>query len=200
MSSNQYFENTPDTKHDYKEFTFELRGNKLIFQTDSNVFSKSTIDFGSRVLIDAFDDEKIIDGDVLDVGAGYGPIGLSIAKSTGRTVDMVDVNERALDLARKNAERNLINNVNIYTSSIYDGVEKTDYAAILSNPPIRAGKNVVHEILLKAYEHLKPGGALLIVIQKKQGGPSAKAKMEEIFGNVEVLTKEKGYFIFQSIR
>jgi len=113
---------------------------------------------------------------------------------------MVDVNERAMDLARQNALRNKIENVRIHTSSVYEQVEKTDFVAIISNPPIRAGKNVVHEILEKSYQHLQTGGVLIIVIQKKQGGPSAKAKMEEVFGNVEIVAKDKGYFIYRSVK
>ena len=200
MGNNQYFEKAPDTAHDYKEFTFNLRGVDFHFTTDSNVFSKSTIDFGSRLLIESFDDSNLPVGDLLDVGCGYGPMGLSLAKTTGRSVEMVDVNERAMELAKKNAERNGIENVRIHPSSVYDQVGKTDFAAIVSNPPIRAGKGIVHEILEKSYEHLQTGGALVIVIQKKQGGPSAKAKMEEVFGNVETLAKDKGYFIYQSIK
>ena len=138
--------------------------------------------------------------DILDVGCGYGPIGLSLAKSyENRNIHMVDVNHRALELAKRNAKNNNILNVSIYESYCYEGV-KGKFAAILSNPPIRAGKKVVHGILEEAQHHLVDGGELWVVIQKKQGAPSAKKKMEEVYGNCEVISKDKGYFILRSIK
>jgi methyltransferase domain protein len=109
---------------------------------------------------------------------------------------MVDVNTRALDLAQKNAALNKVE-AKIFQSNVYDEVEGC-FDHIISNPPIRAGKKVVHEVLSGSFDHLNPGGDLTIVIQKKQGAPSAKAKMEEVFGNCEILKKDKGYYILRS--
>ena len=111
---------------------------------------------------------------------------------------MVDVNARAIDLSKENAQANGIRNVNVYESSVFSEVKETDFAAVISNPPIRAGKKVVHEILEESKRFLETGGELWIVIQKKQGAPSAMAKMEEVFGNVEVVLKKKGYYILKS--
>lgn len=199
--TNYYYSKNPDVKHDEQTWDFELLGNKLTFITDNGVFSKRTVDFGSRLLIESFEVDDQIEGSILDVGCGYGPIGLSIAKKyTERIIDMVDVNELALSLAQKNAEKNNIMNVNIKISDIYQQVEKNDYAAIVSNPPIRAGKKIVHSILKEAYEHLQKNGKIMIVIQKKQGAPSAQKKLKEVFGNCTVVAKEKGYFILKSIK
>ena len=122
---------------------------------------------------------------LLDVGCGYGPLGISLAKVQGVKVTMIDINSRAIDLARQNAQRNKVE-ATIFQSNIYENVTGSfDY--IISNPPIRAGKKVVHQ-----------GGNLTIVIQKKQGAPSAKAKMEDVFGNAEVVKKAKGYYILRS--
>ncbi len=195
---NHYYTNQPEVAHDRKKWTFPLRGKHFTFMTDSNVFSKGAVDFGSRVLIDTFDETNLPEGDILDVGCGYGPIGLSLAHGTGRRVEMVDINERAVELAKENADLNGIKHVAIYPSNIYEAVEKNDFSAVISNPPIRAGKQVVHEIISGAYDKLVSGGTLTIVIQKKQGAPSAQKKMEEVFGNAEVVTKEKGYFIIVS--
>ena len=116
-----------------------------------------------------------LQGTVLDVGCGYGPIGLALAKRYPQlTVEMVDVNHLALDLAKENATLNEINNVDIFASDVYVQVDKSDYQAIVSNPPIRAGKKIVHQILEGAFGHLQAGGTLTVVIQKKQGAPSAK--------------------------
>lgn len=195
-----YYSTQPDVAHQYEQFNFELKGKNFRFTTDSGVFSKATIDYGSRVLIDTFEASQLPEGAILDVGCGYGPIGLSLAYATKRMVEMVDVNERALDLAKRNAEDNQITTVDIHASNLYDNVHQKNYAAIVSNPPIRAGKKVVHEILSKAYEYLLPQGSLTIVIQKKQGAPSAQKKMQEIFGNATILKKDKGYYIIQSIK
>lgn len=198
-TNNHYFTNQPSTPHDVSEWRFELKGKMFKFTTDAGVFSKKTVDFGSRVLIDAFTETNLPAGGILDVGCGYGPIGLSLASASEREVTMVDINQRAIELAEKNAQLNNVKNVNIFESNIYENVTGT-YAAVLSNPPIRAGKQVVHEILEGAYPRLVTGGTLTVVIQKKQGAPSAAKKMEEVFGNVETLTKDKGYFILQSMK
>lgn len=198
--TSHYFTNDSTADHDRKKWSVELLGKQYNFITDSHVFSRGTVDFGSRVLIEAFREENIPSGDILDVGCGYGPMGLSLANKTGRTVHMVDVNERALALAKENAALNGISNVEVYKSSVYDEVSKDDFSAIVSNPPIRAGKDIVHSIISGAYDHLKENGTLTIVIQKKQGAPSAKKKMEEVFGNVEVVISKKGYFVFESTK
>ncbi|WP_239256314.1 class I SAM-dependent methyltransferase [Listeria ilorinensis] len=195
-----YYTNNQDAKHDRKRFSFTLKGTELTFISDAGVFSKNTIDFGSRLLVEKFSmDREAVR--FLDVGCGYGPIGLALAKAfPDVSVDMVDINLRAVDLAKENAALNEIRNVEIFESSTYEKVERGDYDAILSNPPIRAGKAVVHQILSGAYAHLAARGELWIVIQKKQGGPSAAAKMEEVFGNVETVAKDKGYYIYRSIK
>lgn len=201
MSHSHYYSNQPDSEHHYEEWSFELKGKNFRFTTDNGVFSKKTVDFGSRLLIETLDLALAPEGPVLDVGCGYGPMGLSLAASApARLVEMVDVNKRALALAQRNATANGIANVLIHSSNIYAAIERHDFAAIVSNPPIRAGKEVVHTILAGAFPLLKKGGSLTIVIQKKQGAPSAQKKMLETFGNATVLKKDKGYFIIQSFK
>ncbi|WP_088106038.1 class I SAM-dependent methyltransferase [Halalkalibacter urbisdiaboli] len=193
--SDHYYSNKPGVESDERTWTFVLRGTTLTFTSDRGVFSKKEVDFGSQVLIESFRFPKC-EGDLLDVGCGYGPIGLSLAKEEEqRMVHMVDVNERALHLAEKNAQQNKIKNVSIYMSHSFEKVEKTDFASIITNPPIRAGKQVVHDIFEKSYEHLKSGGELWVVIQKKQGAPSAIEKLEGLFKEVEIVEKKKGYYI-----
>ncbi|ALV22286.1 MULTISPECIES: class I SAM-dependent methyltransferase [Carnobacterium] len=199
--ADHYFTNKPSAASEHSAWTYELRGQTFKFVTDLGVFSKKTVDFGSRLLVETLDLTSLVEGDILDVGCGYGPIGLAFAKEASeRTVEMVDVNERALGLAKQNASNNRIGNVSIHISDIYEQVAQKEFAAVVSNPPIRAGKSVVHGILTGAYDYLKKDGILMIVIQKKQGAPSAKAKMEETFGNAEVISKDKGYWIIQSVK
>lgn len=199
IGGEMYFTANPNSEHHFQNFDFELLGNNLHFTTDSGVFSKSTVDFGTRTMLDALDKTTLTDGKVLDLGAGYGPVGIAIAKKYQRQVDMVDVNERALALARQNAVNNGVDQlVSVFQSDIYQQV--TDkYALILTNPPIRAGKEVVTAMLQEAVQHLVPGGKLIAVLQKKQGAPSAQKNMAAVFGNAEVIAKNKGYYILESI-
>ncbi|GIN14551.1 methyltransferase [Shouchella clausii] len=198
--SEHYYTNQPSSPRDEKTWTFTLRGESFSFTTDRGVFSKGEVDFGSRLLIETFAFPEL-DGDILDVGCGYGPIGLALAKADpSRRVVMVDVNERACQLAEKNAKENGVKNADVrFNERGLAGFEQVArYAAVVTNPPIRAGKNVVYDIYEQAYERLIPEGELWVVIQKKQGAPSTKQKLAELFGaeNVEVKGKKKGYCVF----
>jgi 16S rRNA (guanine1207-N2)-methyltransferase len=197
--SDHYYTNRPSAEHDERQFTFDLRGYQLRFITDSGVFSRDRVDFGSVLLIETMEIPR--DAAVLDVGCGYGPIGLTAAKlaDQGR-VTMIDVNERAVELARRNAELNGIRNVNIRVSDLYSAVQGERFDAILTNPPIRAGKEIVHRIFTEGYERLNEGGALWVVIQKKQGAPSALKKLQETYTEVEEVERRKGYHIFRAVR
>lgn len=192
--SQMYFESNPNSQHDVHELSVELLGEHFQFLTDAGVFSKRMIDYGSQVLLNAISVES---GEkILDLGCGYGPIGITLGKVFQADVTMVDVNSRALELAQKNALNNGVE-AKIFESFCYDAISMA-YDHIISNPPIRAGKKVVHKILEESVNYLTPKGKLTIVIQKKQGAPSAKVKMESLFGNCTVLKKDKGYYILQS--
>ena len=189
-----YYAENPDSAHDIHELKVTLLVQSFTFLTDSGVFSKKMVDYGSQVLLNTLDFEK--GKTLLDLGCGYGPLGISLAKVQGVKPTMVDINNRAIDLAKQNGQKNGVE-ADIFQSNIYEKVNGTfDY--IISNPPIRAGKQVVHTIISESINYLKVGGNLTIVIQKKQGAPSAKAKMEEVFGNVEILKRDKGYYILRS--
>ncbi|KSU13604.1 Ribosomal RNA small subunit methyltransferase C [Lactococcus lactis subsp. lactis] len=192
-----YYEDNQDLSHDFQTLTVELLGQSMRFKTDRGVFSKNGIDYGSRVLLENYQPESA--KSLLDVGCGYGTLGLTLAKKFDLDVTMVDVNSRALDLCRQNAIDNAVSNSKIELSNIYESVSEK-YDAIISNPPIRAGKDVVHEILSGAFGHLNDGGHLTIVIQKKQGAPSAQKKIEEVFGNCQLVARDKGYFILRSYK
>ncbi|NEU32454.1 class I SAM-dependent methyltransferase [bacterium LRH843] len=196
--SEHYYSEKSTTISEERDWSFTLRGHLLEFYSDRGVFSKTEVDFGSRLLIESFAFSDM-DGDILDVGCGYGPIGLSLAKEDeSRTVHLIDVNERALLLTEKNAARNNIHNVIVYQSHCLDNVAKKDFAVILTNPPIRAGKKTVHTIFEQAEEHLISGGELWVVIQKKQGAPSTIEKLKTLFDAVDIVEKKKGYFIIKA--
>lgn len=199
ISGEQYFTAQPDAAHDYQDFDFELLDNNLHFTTDAGVFSKRTVDFGTRTMLAVAAKTDFPAGRILDLGTGYGPVGIAIAKALNKNVDMVDVNQRALDLAQKNANKNGVGSqVKVFQSNIYEGVQD-QYALILVNPPIRAGKSVVTAMLQEANNHLLPGGKLLAVLQKKQGAPSAQKNLEAVFDNVSIVGKNKGYYVLEAV-
>lgn len=195
--SQHYYSQQPDARHDRRTINTVLRGKDLRFTSDAGVFSKGDIDYGSRVLIEAM---IIPEGSaVLDVGCGYGPIGISAAFLAPKGhVTMLDINSRAVELARENALHNGIRNVTVMESDVLSALEGQQFDVVLTNPPIRAGKAIVHQIFEEAYEHLKVGGTLWVVIQKKQGAPSAAAKLESLFPIVEEVGKDKGYRIMRA--
>lgn len=198
-----YYDENPEVESEESLFTYSYDNHDLELVTDAGVFSKGKIDFGSDLLVKTFL-KTYPPGptkNIIDVGCGYGPIGLMIAKvSPHHEVTMVDVNQRALNLSRKNKKRNRIDNVEVKESDGLSQVEDGTYDFVLTNPPIRVGKEVVHRILEEAYVKLKLDGELFVVIQKKQGMPSAKKKMQDTFDNVEVLEKSKGYYILRSVK
>lgn len=194
-----YYTRNPGTASNRRTFDAELRGVRLRLVSDAGVFSRDGVDYGSRVLIERMEFGEA--ADVLDLGCGYGPIGLTAARLAPRGhVTMLDINERAVALANENAAANGIANAKAKQSDLYDAVAGATFDVILSNPPIRAGKAVVHRILSEARDHLRDGGSLWIVIQNKQGAPSAKAKLQEVFGPeaVEEIGKDKGYRIYRA--
>ncbi|WP_428910379.1 class I SAM-dependent methyltransferase [Niallia sp. Krafla_26] len=198
--SEHYYSRTQNVESEPKYWNAELRNIKLRFKTDNGVFSKGDIDFGSKLLIETFQMPEL-QGDILDVGCGYGPIGLTIAKSwEERRVYMVDVNARALQLAKDNSGLNGIQNTTIIESDCLSSVMDQKFAVILTNPPIRAGKKTVHKIYEQSAQCLLPNGELWVVIQKKQGAPSTIEKLSSLFGDVEVIVKKKGYFIIKATK
>ena len=196
-----YFAENPTSQHDEHIIDYQVNGIDLKFTTDAGVFSKLRVDYGSGVLIKKMLDVDFPQNNILDIGTGYGPIGLFAAKFWPKqTVEMIDVNQRGLDLAKKNAELNHIDNVAIFSSDVYSNIaSEKKYGLILTNPPIRAGKKVVSNILSGAKNYLVTDGVLLVVIQKKQGEPSARKLLTKTFGNCTILKRDKGYYVLQAV-
>lgn len=192
-----YFATDNNLKSDKRYVSYTFKGNVLRYCSDNGVFSKDRVDFGTNVLLNALPDIDC-NKKVLDVGCGYGVIGIAIAKSNNSiSVDMIDVNERAINLVKENIKLNKVDNAKVFSSNLYQNINnKYDY--IISNPPIRAGKDVVHGVVVDGYDHLNDGGAVIVVIQKKQGAPTLEKKMKEIYGNVETLDKKNGYFVLMA--
>ena len=201
QNNQMYYAENPISQHDEHVVDYRVNDIDLKFTTDAGVFSKMRVDYGSGVLIKKMPDVNFPSNNILDVGTGYGPLGLFAAKFwPTQTVEMVDVNQRGLDLAKKNAELNHIDNVAIFVSDVYSNIApEKKYGLIVTNPPIRAGKTVVSNILSGAKSHLVGSGVLLVVIQKKQGEPSARKLLTKTFGNCTILKRDKGYYVLQAV-
>lgn len=198
--SDHYYSKRPQSTSEPHTFSTTIRGKELQFSSDTGVFSKGEVDFGSRLLIEAFE-TPAIEGDLLDVGCGYGPIGITLAQiNPERQMWMIDVNERALSLAEENATKNQVGNVTILESDQLELVKDQTFAGVITNPPIRAGKKVVHGIFEESAAVLCEQGELWVVIQKKQGAPSAEKKLRTLFDRVDIVAKSKGYFILRAVK
>ena len=188
-----YFTNE-DLPSNLKKVEVIVKDKKFIFNTDNGVFSKKGLDFGTRSLINTVLSMNI-SGDVLDLGCGYGALGIILSSFFDIKIDMVDVNKRALHLSKMNVKENKSNNINIFESNIYENINKK-YDYIITNPPIRAGKDIVYKFLFDAKKYLKKDGYLIYVINKEQGAKSSIKDLEKI-ATVELLDKNKGFFVIK---
>lgn len=196
--SDHYYSKQPQSTEKTLLVSSTLRGNDFQFLTGAGVFSKKGVDFGSKRLIEAFQAPEV-EGDFLDLGCGYGPIGISLARvHEERQVFMVDINERAIGLATQNAQRHNVSNVSILQSDGFEQVQNQRFAAVITNPPIRAGKKVTQAFFEESASHLVKDGELWLVVQKKQGAPSVITFLSTLFTEVEVIEKKKGYYIIRA--
>ena len=196
--ADHYYSKTTDTPSDPKDFIFNFKGHTFNFKTDNGVFSKDYIDYGSFAMLNAFVPIDI-DLPILDMGSGYGPIGIVVSKLYNKRTVMCEINERAYNLSLENIKKNNADSI-AFNSNLYEKIEELEFSSIITNPPIRAGKETVFNIYDGAYKHLVVGGELWVVIQKKQGAPSSKAHLEELFGNCEIVNRDHGYYILKSIK
>ncbi|MBO8142719.1 MAG: class I SAM-dependent methyltransferase [Firmicutes bacterium] len=194
-----YFTARPSASHRIREVREELRGRPFSFLTDAGVFAKRRVDPGTRLLIRCL--PLPVEGNALDLGCGYGPIGTVIgALSPGARVFLIDVNERAADLARRNLERNGVTGAQVLVGDGFEPVAGTRFVLIASNPPLRAGKRVVYEWVRQAFDRLVPGGCLFMVARTSQGALSLARHMESVFGRVEEVAKGGGYRVLSARR
>ncbi len=195
-----YFTNNSQTEDNIKTIDYYINDEKLIFLTNNAVFSKSYVDFGSDFLNKyVIENVENTNKKLIDVGCGYGAMGLTIGHFLNNlNLTLIDINERAVELCKQNAENILSHkNYNIFTSNIFENVTGTFDVAV-TNPPIRTGKQNVFLIYESCYNHLNEGGEIFVVIQKKQGSDSSKKKLTELFGNCEVVAKKSGYMLLYS--
>jgi len=193
----QYFENDESIKSSPKWINYEIYQRKFSLKTDLGVFSKDNIDAGTYAFLKVLIPLQL-HGRVLDVGCGYGALGLTLASFMPETQFVLsDVNERALKLTKSNIQSLKLMNVTCLQSDIYQNIEGL-FNAIVINPPIRAGKKVIYQMFKGAYDYLVDGGSLFIVIRKSHGAFSARDYIESIYGNCTLLKRDKGYYIYQA--
>ncbi|MFV0380686.1 MAG: class I SAM-dependent methyltransferase [Breznakia sp.] len=194
---NHYFHEHQHLKSNRKEFSFRFWCFPYTFISDDGVFSKGELDEGTKTLLEA---SKQIDlGEhILDLGCGIGCVGIILKhEHPSAAVTMLDINTRALDLAKENARLNKVL-VEVIKSNIFEAIPKRTFTSIICNPPIRAGKKVVYEMLRQSFAHIVKNGYLLVVIRKSHGAKSAKTYMEEVYKNCEILLKAKGFYVLMS--
>ena len=188
----QYFDNDKNIKSERKIIKFNFDNKVFSIYSDNGVFSKDRFDYGTRVLLNSVDIDKL-SGNVLDLGCGLGVVGIILGTfNKGINIDMVDINERAIDLAKNNL---VLNNVkaNVFVSDIYSNIDNK-YDFIITNPPIRAGKNVIRGFLLGSYDYLKDDGILYFVMRKDHGVKSMIKELSVKF-NTSIVNKDKGYYV-----
>ena len=180
-----------------KKIICAIGGEKFEFFTSGGIFSKDRIDKGTLVLAESMFMEK--DAKVLDIGCGMGVLGIAAARIFQANVVMSDVNERAVMLARKNIK---LNNVDckIFQGSLYEKITDNDFDLVLSNPPQTAGKNICFELIEQSKNFLRKGASLQLVARHNKGGKTLSRKMQDVFGNVEVIAKKSPYFVYMSMK
>ena len=198
MPLEHYFTNNTNLKSEIRTLTYSYENTPFEFFSDNGVFAKNKIDYASKLLVETFiENHKEVEKEctLLDVGCGYGFLGIVAGKILNINIELVDINKRALHLCERNIKLNEVNG-KAYESNLYECV-KNKYEYIITNPPIRAGKNTVLEILKGAKNHLLDNGELWFVINKDQGAKSTEKLLKECY-NVEVLAKSKGFYVFRA--
>ncbi len=193
--NDQYYTADPHSESKPMPCAFPYRGYGLNFMTDAGVFSKGELDVGTRLLLDAL---PALSGDVLDLGCGWGAIGVAVARANREArVVMADVNRRALGLAKDNCARNGVT-AEVIESDGMAAVMGRTFDAVITNPPIRAGKQVIYKMFADAAVSLKAGGALYLVIRKQQGAESCVKYLKTLFDEVEKLDKSAGFWVLKA--
>lgn len=195
-----YFTNDPALRSRPRTVAFRVAGLELALRSDEGVFSKRRLDEGSRLLIETILREPL-GKRILDLGCGYGPIGIAVAlKRPEAEVVLSDVNRRAVKLAAENVRAlGLEGRAKAVESDLYAQIDGT-FDAIITNPPIRAGKKTLAGIYEGARERLATKGALFLVIRKAQGEASCEAALKELYEDVSTLDKRKGYVVLRAAR
>jgi 16S rRNA (guanine1207-N2)-methyltransferase len=195
-----YFINKEHKETDFFNFEDEILNYKLCFRSCDSIFSKNKIDDGTRALLKAIDENETLSGNGLDLGCGLGVIAITLIKRFGVTMDMVDINETAVKLSNQNLMKNNVQkSARAFVSNGFENITE-EYDFIVTNPPIKTGKKLLFELMVEAHKHLKENASIILVIRKDHGMESLKKHLTEIFGNSEIIDRNKGYYILKSTK
>ena len=191
-----YFTSNENLKSELRTIKYSYKTQVFNFTSDNGVFSKNEIDYGSELLVKSIiNNINNVNLNILDVGCGYGYMGITLSKVLESHVDLIDVNKRAIHLAEMNIKNNKVD-AKAFLSDCYEAITN-NYDLIVTNPPIRAGKEVVYKILQEAKSHLNKDGELWFVIRKDQGAKSAYKDIGSLY-QLEIIEKSKGFYIFRA--
>lgn len=198
MNNTHYFTNNSTLQSERKSFTYVIDDNEFKFTTDIGVFCPDYLDQGSEVLIKSTYKQNLI-GNFLDLGCGYGPIGIVI-KRFNPDIDlyMVDINDRACELAKVNLKQNKVDG-QVFREEDIENLHVL-FDTILLNPPIKSGKSNIFSLYEKSFSCIKEGGRLIIVISKRHGAMSSLKKLKELFNSAEIISHKHGYQIIEAIK
>ncbi len=192
-----YFAAVPKSEAKLGIVQTRLRGREFKFLTAASVFSKKRVDLGTRLLIEAMILPET--GSVLDVGCGYGTVGIAAASFNPRlSVVMTDVNMRAVHLAQRNLELNRVKNAEVRHGALYEPVKDLRFDCVLSNPPVSAGMETVKAIITQAPSVMAENAVFQMVIRSKIGAKILPQVFAEAFGNFQVLARESGYRVLMA--
>jgi len=196
-SSDHYFVAVPKSEAKFGIIHTRLRGEPFKFMTASSVFSKKQIDSGTRLMIEAMMLPET--GTVLDVGCGYGVIGIAAAVSNPRLhVIMTDLNMRAVQLARRNIKINKVQNAEVRHGYLYEPVEDVTFNCVLSNPPVSAGMDKVKAIITEAPKIMENEATFQMVMRSKIGLRTFPAIFNKTFGNCQIIARKSGYRVLKA--
>ena len=195
-----YFIDKEHQESDFFEFKDNVLGYDLCFRSCDSIFSKNKIDDGTRTLLNTINEQCDLCGKGLDVGCGLGVISIALIKRFNVTFDMIDINNTAVKLSKENLMKNNVqHSAKVWCSNGFEKVEDC-YDFIVTNPPIKTGKKLLFDLMSGAFEHIKQNGQLLLVIRKDHGMESLKKYLIDVFGNCEIIERNKGYYILKSIK
>ena len=194
-----YFIDKEHADSDFFDFNDSVLGLNLCFRSCDSIFSKNQIDDGTRSLLDTISEQVQLSGHGLDLGCGLGVIAIALIKKFGVTFDMVDINKTAVNLSKENLIKNNVLGANVFYSDGFSEINN-QYDFIVTNPPIKTGKKLLFDLMLGAYEHLKQNGQLVLVIRKDHGMESLKKHLVSVFGNCEIMDRNKGFYILKSVK
>ncbi|MCW3998082.1 MAG: methyltransferase [Candidatus Bathyarchaeota archaeon] len=196
QNSEHYFSSNPKSRYIISLISVVLKDREFEFLTSSSVFSKKRIDTGTRLLIESMVlPEK---GVVLDLGCGYGAIGIVAASTNPKLkVILTDVNSRAVDLAKLNLKKNRIKNAQVREGYLYEPVRDKIFNCILLNPPVSAGMSIVKTMILEAPKIMANKCSFQMVIRSKIGGKILPQTFVEAFGNCTIISRSSGYRVLK---